>query len=78
MKVHVTYSILWYYSLSLSLVRRILRQVIEGLIYLHSYNIIHRDLSLSNLLLTTSMNAVRSYNPNLLQLLIYRKLLTLV
>lgn len=38
--------------------RRILTQVVEGLIYLHSHNIIHRDLSLANLLLTTNMDAV--------------------
>lgn len=37
--------------------RRILTQVVEGLIYLHSHNIIHRDLSLANLLLTTNMDA---------------------
>ena len=40
------------------LARRILTQVVEGLIYLHSHNIIHRDLSLANLLLTTNMDAV--------------------
>ena len=32
--------------------------MVEGLIYLHSHNIIHRDLSLANLLLTTNMDAV--------------------
>jgi polo-like kinase 4 len=30
---------------------KILKQVVDGLIYLHSHNILHRDLSLSNLLL---------------------------
>lgn len=38
--------------------RNILRQVIEGLMYLHSNSIIHRDLSLSNLLLTSDMKTV--------------------
>nr|XP_023026817.1 serine/threonine-protein kinase PLK4 [Leptinotarsa decemlineata] len=33
----------------------IMRQVVEGIKYLHSYNILHRDLSLSNLLLTKDM-----------------------
>uniref|UniRef100_A0A0A9XPB5 Serine/threonine-protein kinase PLK4 n=1 Tax=Lygus hesperus TaxID=30085 RepID=A0A0A9XPB5_LYGHE len=33
----------------------IMRQVVEGLLYLHSHNIIHRDLSLANLLLTKNM-----------------------
>ncbi|KAK7794686.1 hypothetical protein R5R35_008017 [Gryllus longicercus] len=33
----------------------ILRQVVQGLLYLHSHNILHRDLSLSNLLLTRDM-----------------------
>ncbi|KAL7734495.1 hypothetical protein ACLKA6_010814 [Drosophila palustris] len=33
----------------------ILRQVVAGLLYLHSHNIMHRDISLSNLLLTRDM-----------------------
>ncbi|KAG5894098.1 hypothetical protein JTB14_003954 [Gonioctena quinquepunctata] len=33
----------------------IMGQVVEGIKYLHSYNILHRDLSLSNLLLTRDM-----------------------
>ena len=40
------------------LARRIFRQAVQGLLYLHSHNILHRDLSLSNLLLTTTMDAV--------------------
>lgn len=32
--------------------RRIMRQIVEGILYLHSHGILHRDLSLSNLLLT--------------------------
>lgn len=37
--------------------RKIFRQVVEGLLYLHSYMILHRDLSLSNILLTKTMDA---------------------
>ncbi|KYN06911.1 Serine/threonine-protein kinase PLK4 [Cyphomyrmex costatus] len=33
----------------------IIKQVVQGLLYLHSYQILHRDLSLSNLLLTKDM-----------------------
>ncbi|CAH0553539.1 unnamed protein product [Brassicogethes aeneus] len=36
-------------------VSTIMQQVVEGLKYLHSHNILHRDLSLSNLLLTRDM-----------------------
>lgn len=35
-----------------------MRQVVEGIRYLHSHNILHRDLSLSNLLLTRDMQVV--------------------
>lgn len=34
----------------------IIRQVLAGLIYLHSHRILHRDMSLSNLLLTKDMH----------------------
>lgn len=34
----------------------ILSQVVNGLLYLHSNNIMHRDISMSNLLLTASMH----------------------
>ncbi|CAG7709739.1 unnamed protein product [Allacma fusca] len=34
----------------------ILSQVVEGLLYLHSHQIVHRDISLANLLLTRDMN----------------------
>ncbi|XP_026758163.1 serine/threonine-protein kinase PLK4 [Galleria mellonella] len=34
----------------------IFKQVVSGVLYLHSYNIIHRDLSLNNLLLTKDLN----------------------
>ena len=36
--------------------RHYLKQVVDGMIYLHSYGILHRDLTLSNLLLTKEMN----------------------
>ena len=41
-----------------STARCVFSQVVQGLLYLHSHNILHRDLSLSNLLLTSSMDAV--------------------
>ena len=34
----------------------ILKQVVDGLLYLHSQNILHRDMSLANLLLTKEMH----------------------
>ncbi|XP_032670106.1 serine/threonine-protein kinase PLK4 isoform X2 [Odontomachus brunneus] len=34
---------------------RIIRQVVQGLLYLHSHQILHRDMSLANLLLTRDM-----------------------
>ncbi|CAL8133307.1 unnamed protein product [Orchesella dallaii] len=36
--------------------RIILKQVVEGLLYLHSHNIVHRDMTLANLLITKDMN----------------------
>ncbi|CAL1530889.1 unnamed protein product [Lymnaea stagnalis] len=36
--------------------RRFMRQIVDGILYLHSHGILHRDLSLSNLLLTKDMN----------------------
>jgi polo-like kinase 4 len=36
--------------------RHFLKQVVDGMIYLHSHQILHRDLTLSNLLLTKDMN----------------------
>lgn len=35
--------------------RYIIRQVVEGLLYLHKHNIAHRDMTLTNLLLTKDM-----------------------
>lgn len=34
----------------------VFKQVVSGVLYLHSHNIIHRDLSLNNLLLTKDLN----------------------
>lgn len=35
--------------------RYILKQVVDGLLYLHKHNIVHRDMTLTNLLLTKDM-----------------------
>ena len=40
------------------LARKIMSQVVKGLLYLHSHGILHRDLTLANLLLTEDMNVV--------------------
>uniref|UniRef100_F7FQQ3 Serine/threonine-protein kinase PLK4 n=1 Tax=Ornithorhynchus anatinus TaxID=9258 RepID=F7FQQ3_ORNAN len=37
-------------------VRHFMHQIVRGLLYLHSHGILHRDLTLSNLLLTGTMN----------------------
>uniref|UniRef100_A0A670IJV0 Serine/threonine-protein kinase PLK4 n=1 Tax=Podarcis muralis TaxID=64176 RepID=A0A670IJV0_PODMU len=37
-------------------VRNFMHQIITGMLYLHSHGILHRDLTLSNLLLTNNMN----------------------
>lgn len=39
----------------------IMTQVVKGVLYLHSHGIIHRDLTLGNILLTREMDAV-SFN----------------
>jgi polo-like kinase 4 len=41
--------------------RHYLKQVVDGMIYLHSNDILHRDLTLSNLLLTKEMNVVSKF-----------------
>lgn len=46
---------------------RIMRQVVQGLLYLHSHQILHRDMSLSNLLLTRDMQVVSEFRFSRLQ-----------
>ncbi|KAI3381391.1 hypothetical protein SNEBB_005186 [Seison nebaliae] len=36
--------------------RQFVKQIIDGMLYLHSHGILHRDLSLSNLMLNNAMN----------------------
>ncbi|XP_072313988.1 serine/threonine-protein kinase PLK4 [Eucyclogobius newberryi] len=36
--------------------RHFMNQIVRGMLYLHTHGILHRDLTLSNLLLTTNMN----------------------
>lgn len=36
--------------------RQFMHQIVKGMLYLHTHGILHRDLTLSNLLLTTNMN----------------------
>lgn len=38
--------------------REVMHQVMDGMLYLHSQKILHRDLSLANLLLTKDMKIV--------------------
>lgn len=40
------------------LARNITKQVVDGLVYLHSHGILHRDIKLSNLLLTETFDVV--------------------
>lgn len=47
-----------YAILTPNIVQRIFKQIVQGLVYLHSHQIVHRDLSLANLLLTKDMDAV--------------------
>ncbi|XP_066537419.1 serine/threonine-protein kinase PLK4 isoform X2 [Hoplias malabaricus] len=37
-------------------VRHFMHQIVKGMLYLHTHGIMHRDLTLSNLLLTSNMN----------------------
>ncbi|KAL8584489.1 hypothetical protein ACOMHN_016810 [Nucella lapillus] len=36
--------------------RKVMKQIVDGMLYLHTHGILHRDLTLSNLLLTKDMN----------------------
>uniref|UniRef100_A0A8C9Z1D9 Serine/threonine-protein kinase PLK4 n=1 Tax=Sander lucioperca TaxID=283035 RepID=A0A8C9Z1D9_SANLU len=36
--------------------RHLMHQIVKGMLYLHAHGILHRDLTLSNLLLTSNMN----------------------
>ncbi len=40
------------------LAQYIVKQVVDGLVYLHNHGIIHRDIKLSNLLLTETLEIV--------------------
>ncbi len=42
----------------LLLAQNIVTQVVNGLVYLHNHGIIHRDIKLSNLLLTETLEIV--------------------
>lgn len=41
---------------SYSTARHFMHQIVKGMLYLHTHGILHRDLTLSNLLLTNNMN----------------------
>jgi len=40
------------------LAQHIVKQIVDGLVYLHNHGIIHRDIKLSNLLLTETSEVV--------------------
>jgi len=56
-------------------VRLLMKQIVKGLLYLHSHGIIHRDLKLSNLLLTKNWDVVNSLSiiPNLKRILMEKE-----
>lgn len=41
--------------------RHFMVQIVSGMLYLHSHGILHRDLTLANLLLTKTMDVVSFY-----------------
>ena len=47
-----------YCLLSVYVARKIFHQVVDGLLYLHSHKILHRDLNLSNILVTKDLKIV--------------------
>lgn len=55
---NVTVKLFQHHVLSENEASSIMRQIVEGVQYLHSHNILHRDMSLSNLLLTKDMQVV--------------------
>jgi serine/threonine protein kinase len=40
------------------LAQHIVKQIVDGLVYLHNHGIIHRDIKLSNILLTETSEVV--------------------
>ena len=59
------------YDASYFVARNYLRQVVKGLLYLHSHGILHRDITLANLLLTRDMDVVSIIIPmDMLQILL--------
>lgn len=52
----------WGFNVDLNFLvaQHFMRQIVEGMLYLHSHGILHRDLTLANLLLTRNMNVVSS------------------
>ena len=62
--------------------RHYMRQVVGGLLYLHRHGILHRDLTLANLLLTKDMDVVSLYTTqyyshtrNLVEIRLIKKIL---
>lgn len=45
-----------------------MKQIVDGILYLHSHGILHRDLSLANLLLKDNRHIVSTLLPKLLLL----------
>ena len=53
-----TQAVVFSFFVICSSARHIMTQVVKGVLYLHSHGIIHRDLTLGNILLTRGMDAV--------------------
>lgn len=54
-------SLVLFQRLTESQVSNVMRQVVEGIKYLHFHSILHRDISLSNLLITKDMQVVSTF-----------------